>query len=68
MVGLFGFNYAWPQLFLLTFVAHVVFGVTLGLLSQHFLGDGERGGLTRLLYPVATVTSPHAPGGDLKAG
>ena len=26
MVGLFGYNYAWPQLFALTFVAHVVYG------------------------------------------
>ncbi len=43
MVGLFGVNYAWPQLFLLTFVAHVVFGIAMGLLIQHFLSDEDRG-------------------------
>ena len=45
MVGLFGFNYAWPQLFLLTFVAHIAFGVAMGLLIQHFLEEDDRGGL-----------------------
>lgn len=45
MVGLFGYNFAWPQLFILTLVAHVFFGVTLGLLVQHFLKDEDRGGL-----------------------
>ncbi len=45
MVGLFGYNFAWPQLFILTFVAHVFYGVTLGLLVQHFLAEEDRGGL-----------------------
>ena len=45
MVGLFGIDYQWPQLFLLTLVAHIFCGVTLGLLVQHFLRDSERGGL-----------------------
>ncbi len=49
MVGLLGYNYAWPQLFLLTFVAHLFFGVSLGLLVQHFLTDEDRGGLFRFL-------------------
>ena len=49
MVGLFGYNYAWPQLFILTLVAHVFFGVTLGLLVQHFLRDEDRGGLFSFL-------------------
>ncbi|MCH7564562.1 MAG: hypothetical protein IH968_12145 [Gemmatimonadetes bacterium] len=49
MVGLFGYNYAWPQLFILTLVAHVFFGVTLGLLVQHFLTEEDRGGLTTLI-------------------
>ncbi len=49
MVGLFGFNYAWPQLFLLTFVAHVAFGVALGLLVEHFLRDEDIGGILRFL-------------------
>jgi hypothetical protein len=45
MVGLFGFNFAWPQLFILTLVAHVAFGITLGLLVEHFLRDEDSGGL-----------------------
>jgi hypothetical protein len=49
MVGLFGYNYAWPQLFILTLVAHVFFGIALGLLVQHFLTDEDRGGLLRFL-------------------
>ncbi len=49
MVGLFGVNYAWPQLFLLTFVAHVVFGIAMGLLIQHFLSDEDRGWLVPFL-------------------
>ncbi len=42
IVGPFGVNYAWPQLFLLTLVAHLLFGVTLGALVQHFLADEDR--------------------------
>ena len=49
MVGPFGYNYAWPQFFILTFVAHVVFGTTLGLLIQHFLREEDRGGLITFL-------------------
>jgi hypothetical protein len=41
MVGMFGYNWAWPQLFELTFLAHVVFGIALGLLIQHFLKDED---------------------------
>lgn len=37
MVGLFGVRWMWPQLFLLTFVAHIVHGVILGLLAHHWL-------------------------------
>lgn len=56
MVGLFGYNFAWPQLFVVTLVAHVFFGVTLGLLVQHFLRDEDRGGLLRLLRGPAPGT------------
>ncbi len=49
MVGLFGYNYAWPQLFLLTFLAHIAFGVAMGLLVQHFLTEEDRGGLTTFI-------------------
>lgn len=41
MVGWFGVRYAWPQLFLLTLVAHLFFGVTLGLLIQRFLSEED---------------------------
>lgn len=42
MVGLFGKAFAWPQLFLVTLAAHLLFGLTLGILSQHFLTDRDR--------------------------
>lgn len=42
MLGWFGYNYAWPQLFLVTLVAHILFGVALGLLIQAFLRDEDR--------------------------
>ena len=44
MVGMFGINFRWPELFILTLVAHIVFGLTLGLLVQHFLGKEDPGG------------------------
>jgi len=49
MVGLFGVNYAWPQLFYLTLAAHIAFGLTLGILIQHFLKDEDRNGLSGFL-------------------
>ena len=49
MVGLFGVRWAWPQLFLLTLVAHIACGLTLGLLAEHFLTEQESRGLLRLL-------------------
>ena len=49
MVGLFGIRYAWPQLFLLTLVAHIAFGITLGLLVQAFLKKEDEGGLISFL-------------------
>lgn len=49
IVGLFGTNYAWPQLFLLTFVAHIFFGVAMGLLIQTFLRDEDRSWLIPFL-------------------
>ena len=49
MVGPFGIRYAWPSLFLITLVAHIAFGVTLGLLVQHFLKEKDRGGLLTFL-------------------
>jgi len=37
LVGLFGYNYLWPQLFILTFVVHVVHGTILGSLTHLWL-------------------------------
>lgn len=41
MVGLFGVRYLWPQLFVLTFVAHVVHGTILGILSFYWLKEED---------------------------
>ena len=49
MVGLFGYRYAWPELFLLTLVAHIAFGIVLGLLAQAYLKDEDRGGLINFI-------------------
>ncbi len=56
MVGLFGVRYAWPQLFLLTLVAHVAFGTALGLLTQSLLKEEDRGAFLSFL----TGTDPGA--------
>lgn len=55
MVGLFGYNYAWPQLFLLTLVAHILFGIALGLLVQSFLTHEDRGGFVPFLTGGSTA-------------
>lgn len=48
-VGPFGIDFKWPQFFLATLAAHIVFGIVLGLLVQHFLKDEDRGGLVAFL-------------------
>jgi hypothetical protein len=63
MVGLFGVRYAWPHLFLLTLVAHMAFGMALGLLTQRFLTDEDQGGLWRFLRgPRAVVVEERVHG------
>lgn len=42
MVGPFGVKWAWPQLFLLTLVAHVSSGIACGLTAQFLLKDQDR--------------------------
>jgi hypothetical protein len=42
MVGLFGVKWMWPQLFALTFVAHVVHGLILGMLAHHWLTKEDK--------------------------
>jgi uncharacterized membrane protein YeaQ/YmgE (transglycosylase-associated protein family) len=37
MLGFFGYNFAWPQLFLLTLIAHIVYGTILGILVHEWL-------------------------------
>lgn len=57
MTGLFGTAFKWPHLFLLTLIAHLFFGVALGLLVQHFLEREDRGWLLLFLrgtYPRST--------------
>lgn len=49
MVGWFGVRWAWPQLFLITLVAHIAFGIALGLLVQHFLREEDSGWLGQFL-------------------
>lgn len=55
MVGLFGVRYAWPHLFLLTLVAHMAFGIALGLLTQMFLTEEDQGGLLGFLQGPRAV-------------
>jgi len=57
MVGLFGARYAWPQLFLLTLVAHIACGVTLGFFTQVFLKEEDQGGLLRFLNGRVVATA-----------
>lgn len=41
MVGLFGTNWAWPQLFLLTLTAHIGSGIACALTAQFLLKDED---------------------------
>ncbi len=56
MVSLFRVRCAWPQLFLLTLVAHVAFGTALGLLTQYLLKEEDRGAF----FSFLTGTDPGA--------
>jgi len=55
MVGLFGVKWAWPQLFLLTLVAHIVHGIILGLLVHLWLKSTDEKSL--LAYLKNNVTN-----------
>lgn len=50
MVGPFGINWAWPQLFLLTLVAHVFSGIACGLTAQFLLKDEDRKWLIPFMF------------------
>ena len=60
LVGPFGVNFAWPQLFALTLVAHLAFGVTLAILVQHLLTDADRDWLLPFLLGRRTRRRPAA--------
>lgn len=49
MAGLFGARYKWPQLFLITLVAHIAFGLVLGILTQFYLKQADRSNIWRFL-------------------
>lgn len=50
MTGLFGVNFSWPGLFLVTLMAHVLAGLTIGLLTEHWLTEEDRGWLLPFLF------------------
>lgn len=52
LVGPFGAKTGRPALFLITLVAHVAFGIVLGLLTQHWLR--HRGSILKVLSPGTT--------------
>ncbi len=54
MVGLFGIRWMWPQLFLLTLIAHIVHGIILGLLTHHWLRTEDNKWLLSYLKSNAT--------------
>ncbi len=41
MLGFFGYNYMWPQFYILTIVAHLVFGIILGILVHKWLKPND---------------------------
>lgn len=49
MTGLFGAQFSWPGLFLVTLVAHVLAGLAVGLLTEHFLTEEDRAWLLPFL-------------------
>lgn len=51
MVGLFGVKYMWPQLFALTFAAHIVHGTILGILSFYWLNQEDN----KWLWPFLEI-------------
>lgn len=65
MTGLFGSQFAWPGLFLITLAAHVVFGLALGPLVEVRLTDADRGSLVPFILgrraPQAAAEGTSAP-------
>jgi hypothetical protein len=49
MTGLFGAQFSWPGLFLITLVAHVFSGLAMGLLVEQFLTEKDRAWLLPFL-------------------
>lgn len=61
MVGWFGYNFAWPQLFLVTLAAHILFGVALGMLIQTFLKDDDRAWLVPFIRGRTDAVAQRVP-------
>ncbi|MDT8369729.1 MAG: hypothetical protein RQ745_11015 [Longimicrobiales bacterium] len=59
MTGLFGVNFSWPGLFLVTLVAHTLAGLTVGILTELWLTERDRGWLLPFLFG-----RPMAPSGE----
>lgn len=71
MTGLFGADFSWPGLFLVTLVAHVLTGLTIGLLTEHWLRDEDRtwllpflAGRSNRCRAAATTSATATPGAE----
>jgi len=60
MTGLFGVNFSWPGLFLVTLVAHVLAGLTVGMLTESWLTERDRARLPAFLFRRSVATSGRA--------
>lgn len=61
MTGLFGVNFSWPGLFLVTLVAHTLAGLTVGMLTELWLTERDRGWLLPFLLGRPVAPSGEAP-------
>lgn len=62
MTGLFGTSFSWPGLFLVTLVAHVLTGLTVGLLTELWLTNDDRSWLLPFLLGRSTERSTDGSG------
>lgn len=60
MTGLFGIGFSWPGLFLVTLVAHILAGLTVGLLTELWLTERDRLWLLPFLFGRSPSTSGQA--------
>lgn len=57
MASPFGIDHQWPHLFLVTLIAHVLLGIVMGLLAQHFFEPEDRG----LVAPIPATRDRRNP-------